>query len=87
MIERYMIAQIVSITAGTLCYPIDSVRRRLMMQAGQPMNERQYKHACNAFQIIYQREGIKGFYLGIGPNIVRSIAGALLLVSYDVFRG
>merc|ERR1712232_302292 len=31
MWERFVIAQVVSITAGTICYPIDSVRRRLMM--------------------------------------------------------
>jgi solute carrier family 25 (adenine nucleotide translocator) protein 4/5/6/31 len=87
MVERFGIAQIVSITAGTICYPIDSVRRRLMMQAGRPIDERTYKHSKDAFRKIFKMEGIKGFYLGIGPNIVRSIAGALLLVSYDVFRG
>ena len=85
--ERFGIAQIVSITAGTICYPIDSVRRRLMMQAGRPIDERTFKHSKDAFRKIFKMEGIKGFYLGIGPNIVRSIAGALLLVSYDVFRG
>ena len=85
--ERFAIAQIVSITAGTVCYPIDSVRRRLMMQAGQPMKARLYSNSVDAFQKIIETEGIKGFYLGLGPNIVRSIAGALLLVSYDVFRG
>jgi solute carrier family 25 (adenine nucleotide translocator) protein 4/5/6/31 len=85
--ERFGIAQIVSITAGTICYPIDSVRRRLMMQAGRPVDERTFKHSKDAFRKIFKMEGIKGFYLGIGPNIVRSIAGALLLVSYDVFRG
>lgn len=30
--ERFVAAQIVSIVAGTACYPIDSIRRRLMMQ-------------------------------------------------------
>ena len=84
--EQFAIAQIVSIVAGTLCYPIDSVRRRLMMQAGQPANTRQYVNSVDAFQKILTTEGVKGFYLGLGPNIVRSIAGALLLVSYDIFR-
>lgn len=84
--EQFAIAQIVTITAGTVCYPIDSVRRRLMMQAGQPVDARQYTNSANAFRKIYKTEGVKGFYLGLGPNIVRSIAGALLLVSYDIFR-
>jgi len=30
--ERFVAAQIVSVVAGTACYPIDSVRRRMMMQ-------------------------------------------------------
>lgn len=85
--ERFAIAQIVSITAGTICYPIDSVRRRLMMQAGRPVDIRPYANAADAFKKILATEGVKGFYLGLGPNIVRSIAGALSLVSYDVFRG
>eukprot|EP00584_Thalassiosira_punctigera_P020231 CAMPEP_0172551568 /NCGR_PEP_ID=MMETSP1067-20121228/40079_1 /TAXON_ID=265564 ORGANISM="Thalassiosira punctigera, Strain Tpunct2005C2" /NCGR_SAMPLE_ID=MMETSP1067 /ASSEMBLY_ACC=CAM_ASM_000444 /LENGTH=359 /DNA_ID=CAMNT_0013339373 /DNA_START=149 /DNA_END=1225 /DNA_ORIENTATION=- len=37
--ERFLAAQIVSIVAGTACYPIDSIRRRLMMQAGLPKEE------------------------------------------------
>lgn len=85
--ERFAIAQIVSITAGTICYPIDSVRRRLMMQAGQPIDARKYVNSIDAFRKIFKTEGIRGFYLGLGPNIVRSVAGALLLVSYDVFGG
>ena len=84
--ERIAIAQIVSIVAGTICYPIDSVRRRLMMQAGLPCNERQYKNSIHAFRKIWVNEGVRGFYLGIGPNLIRSVGSALLLVSYDVFK-
>jgi len=58
----------------------------LMMQAGQPIDARDYINSIDAFRKIFKIEGIGGFYLGVGPNIVRSIAGALLLVSYDVFR-
>jgi len=84
--ERIVIAQIVSIVAGTICYPIDSVRRRLMMQAGLPCKERQYTNSINAFRKIWVNEGMRGFYLGIGPNLIRSVGSALLLVSYDVFK-
>jgi solute carrier family 25 (adenine nucleotide translocator) protein 4/5/6/31 len=86
MPERFAIAQIVSIVAGTICYPIDSVRRRLMMQAGQCISERQYQNSLHAFQRVWTEEGLRGFYLGIGPNLIRSVGGALLLVSYDVFK-
>lgn len=86
-IERFVCAQIVSIVAGTMCYPIDSVRRRMMMQAGKPLVERKYTNSLNAFRRIFIDEGMKGFYLGIGPNLFRSFGGALLLVGYDTFKG
>lgn len=84
--ERFLAAQIVSIVAGTLCYPIDSVRRRLMMQAGLPCGERMYSNSLNCFHKILKTEGVRGFYYGIGPNLVRSFGAALLLVFYDEFK-
>jgi solute carrier family 25 (mitochondrial adenine nucleotide translocator), member 4/5/6/31 len=85
-IERLCIAQFISIVAGTLSYPLDSIRRRLMMQAGRSIDQRQYTSAYNCIITIYQQEGIRGFYLGIGPNLLRSIGGALLLFGYDTVR-
>lgn len=88
MTERFASAQIVSIVAGTMCYPIDSVRRRLMMQAGLPQNVvRKYSGSLDCFKKVAKEEGMKGFYLGIGPNVIRSFGGALLLVGYDLFKG
>lgn len=81
--ERLAVAQTVSILAGTLCYPIDSVRRRMMMQAGLPLIERTYRNSVHAMRVIAVEEGWRGFYLGIGPNLIRSIGAALLLVVYD----
>ena len=86
MTERYVAAQIVSITAGTACYPIDSVRRRLMMEAGIPREQRFYNNSFDCFRKVLRSEGLRGFYLGIGPNLVRSFGAAILLVSYDVFK-
>lgn len=85
--DRFVVAQIVSIVAGTLCYPIDSVRRRMMMQAGNVQENRLYSNSMHAFRRIWIEEGIRGFYLGIRPNLVRSFGGALLLVAYDTFKG
>ena len=81
--ERLVVAQTVSLLAGTVCYPIDSVRRRMMMQAGVPRNERLYRNSIHAMRVIAVDEGVRGFFLGIGPNLVRSIGAALLLVVYD----
>ena len=35
---------------------------------------------------IWRTDGFKGFYFGIGPNVLRSVGGAILLVSYDEFK-
>jgi solute carrier family 25 (adenine nucleotide translocator) protein 4/5/6/31 len=84
--ERFLAAQIVSIVAGTACYPIDSIRRRLMMQAGLPKEDRLYKNSLDCFRKVIALEGPRGFYLGIGPNLVRSFGAALLLVTYDILK-
>ncbi|CAB9523392.1 ADP/ATP translocase [Seminavis robusta] len=84
--QRILIAQTVSLTAGTISYPLDSVRRRLMMQAGKPHSERLYHNSIHCIYVVTKTEGIRGFFLGLGPNILRSVSGALLLVAYDVFR-
>jgi solute carrier family 25 (mitochondrial adenine nucleotide translocator), member 4/5/6/31 len=80
--EKFIIAQIVSLLAGTVCYPIDTVRRRLMMQAG--LENKLFRHAFHAFYGIARTEGILGFFRGLAPNLVRSLGSSLLLLSYDV---
>lgn len=68
----FVCAQVVSIVACTMCYPIDSGRKRLMMKAEKPLAERKYMNSLHAFRRIFIDEGIGGFYLGIGPNLFRS---------------
>lgn len=84
--QRLTLAQSVSLTAGTLSYPLDSIRRRMMMQAGLPRPDRLYQSGWHCFRTVLQTEGVRGFFLGLGPNIVRSVGGALLLVAYDTVR-
>eukprot|EP00934_Nitzschia_sp_Nitz4_P002554 Nitzschia sp. Nitz4//scaffold13_size275219//226814//227824//NITZ4_000913-RA/size275219-processed-gene-0.109-mRNA-1//1//CDS//3329536131//2544//frame0 len=83
--ERMIMAQSVSLVAGTLCYPIDSVRRRLMMQAGS--GNPKYRGTVDCIRSIWRNEGHRGFFLGLTPNLVRSVGGALMLVAYDAVKG
>ena len=57
-----------------------------MMQAGLPKLERKYCSSVQCFRVVFQQEGLKGFYLGIGPNLLRSVGGALMLVAYDMIK-
>jgi len=84
--ERVVLAQFVSIFAGVFCYPFDSIRRRMMMQAGRPHNEQIYENSLQAIRKIWVKEGICGFFLGIGPNLLRSLGGTILLVTYDYLQ-
>ena len=84
--QRILIAQTISLSAGTMSYPLDSVRRRLMMQAGKPHDQRMYRNSIHCVRLVLRTEGIHGFFLGLGPNILRSVSGALLLVAYDGFK-
>ena len=84
--ERIMSAQLISLTAGTASYPFDSVRRRMMMQAGVPRAERTYRNSIDCTMQMWKERGIRAFYQGLAPNVMRSISGAFLLVGYDAFR-
>jgi solute carrier family 25 (adenine nucleotide translocator) protein 4/5/6/31 len=84
--ERLAVAQSISLTAGILAYPLDSIRRRMMMQAGVPRDERLYRNAWHCVRHTLRTEGWPSFFRGVGPNVVRSIGGALLLVAYDTVR-
>ncbi|KAI4200653.1 MAG: hypothetical protein LQ350_003794 [Teloschistes chrysophthalmus] len=53
--------------AGIVTYPYQVIRARLQMyEAGQ-----NYKNARDAISQTWKREGLGGFYKGLGPNLVR----------------
>ncbi|XP_022853138.1 ADP,ATP carrier protein 1, mitochondrial-like [Olea europaea var. sylvestris] len=66
--------------AGLASYPIDTVRRRMMMTSGEAVK---YKSSMDAFTQILKNEGAKSLFKGAGANILRAIAGAGVLAGYD----
>jgi hypothetical protein len=46
-----------------------------------------YKGAIDCFVRICREEGVRGLFNGLGANMVRGVAGALLLVAYDELKG
>ncbi|XP_022754260.1 ADP,ATP carrier protein, mitochondrial-like isoform X2 [Durio zibethinus] len=66
--------------AGLACYPIDTVRRRMMMTSGEAVK---YKSSLDAFSQILKNEGAKSLFKGAGANILCAIAGAGVLAGYD----
>ncbi|KAG6519603.1 hypothetical protein ZIOFF_023099 [Zingiber officinale] len=66
--------------AGLASYPIDTVRRRMMMTSGEAVK---YKSSFDAFSQILKNEGARSLFKGAGANILRAVAGAGVLAGYD----
>lgn len=79
-------AQAVTVSAGIVSYPLDTVRRRLMMMSGKKGADIQYTGTWDCFVKIKQQEGIKAFFKGSLSNVIRGTGGALVLVFYDKFQ-
>ncbi|GJJ77990.1 solute carrier family 25 (mitochondrial adenine nucleotide translocator), member 4/5/6/31 [Entomortierella parvispora] len=66
--------------AGFAAYPVDTVRRRIMMTSGEAVK---YKSSADAFSQIIRQEGFKSLFKGAGANVLRAVAGAGVLSGYD----
>jgi len=64
-------------------YPFDTVRRRMMLQSEKPLAERVYKGSIDCFVKVWQKEGPKGMYKGMIPELFRGVGGSLVIVIYD----
>jgi len=73
----------VTITAGLISYPIDTVRRRMMMTSGQAVK---YNGSIDCARQVLANEGAMSFMKGAGANILRGVAGAGVLAGFDKFK-
>merc|ERR1712098_931109 len=73
----------VTITAGLMSYPIDTVRRRMMMTSG---GGDKYKGSMDCFVQVLKNEGFMSLMKGAGANILRGVAGAGVLAGFDKFK-
>jgi solute carrier family 25 (adenine nucleotide translocator) protein 4/5/6/31 len=84
---KYLNFKNVTAVAGLMSYPLDTVRRRLMMQSGRKgkdgKKEVLYNGTIDCFKKIYNNEGGKAFFKGAGSNVLRGMGGSLVLVMYD----
>jgi len=73
----------VTITAGLMSYPIDTIRRRMMMTSGGGVK---YKGSVDCGVQILKNEGFMSLMKGAGANILRGVAGAGVLAGFDKFQ-
>jgi len=79
-LASFALGWVVTTGSGLASYPLDTVRRRMMMTSGEAVK---YKSSLDAFNQIVAREGVKSLFKGAGANILRGIAGAGVLSLYD----
>jgi len=79
-LASFLLGWSITIVAGLASYPIDTVRRRMMMTSGQAVK---YKSSLDAFNQIIAKEGVSSLFKGAGANVLRAIAGAGVLSGYD----
>jgi solute carrier family 25 (adenine nucleotide translocator) protein 4/5/6/31 len=80
LLASFLLGWSITIGAGLASYPIDTVRRRMMMTSGQAVK---YTSSLQCFQQIVAQEGVKSLFKGAGANILRAVAGAGVLAGYD----
>jgi len=76
----FLLGWCVTTTAGLASYPIDTIRRRMMMTSGEAVK---YASSIDCARQILAKEGFKSYFKGAGANILRAIAGAGALSGYD----
>jgi len=72
----------VTIFSGLMSYPIDTVRRRMMMTSGSAVK---YKGSVDCAVQVIKAEGFMSLMKGAGANILRGVAGAGVLAGFDKF--
>jgi len=79
----FMLGYTVTVSSGLLSYPIDTIRRRMMMTSGQAVK---YKGSMDCAVQIIKGEGFMSLMKGAGANILRGVAGAGVLSGFDKFK-
>jgi solute carrier family 25 (adenine nucleotide translocator) protein 4/5/6/31 len=79
-LASFLLGWSVTTGAGIASYPLDTIRRRMMMTSGEAVK---YKSSFDAGRQIVAKEGVRSLFKGAGANILRGVAGAGVLSIYD----
>jgi len=82
-VASFGIGWLVTTGAALAAYPLDTIRRRMMMTSGEKTH---YKNFLDAGKQIALKEGPKALFGGAGANILRGVAAAGALALYDKFQ-
>lgn len=83
-LKKFSLGYAVTVAAGLISYPLDTIRRRMMMTSGSA--EVKYTGSFDCAGKIMKQEGFGAFFKGAGSNVLRGLCGALVLVGFDYFK-
>ena len=77
---------IAGMTAQIVTYPLDTVRRRMQLNGGHGL-EKAYLNSFDCIKKIALQEGVRGFFKGMVPNLVKiPPAAAIQFSMYDLMK-
>ncbi|CAF3968182.1 unnamed protein product [Rotaria sp. Silwood1] len=78
-LSSFILAYGVTITAGLISYPVDTIRRRMMMM---PLTGTKSKGYMDCISQIQRHEGVMTHFRGAGVQILRSLTAAGTLAGF-----
>jgi len=83
LLASFILGYGVTVSAGLASYPIDTIRRRMMMTSGEAVK---YSGSLDCTMQVLKQEGAMSFFKGAGANILRGMAGAGVLAGFDKIK-
>jgi solute carrier family 25 (adenine nucleotide translocator) protein 4/5/6/31 len=83
LVSKFTVAQVAVSASGIISYPLDTLQRRLQIEASKPKETQMYNGMVDCFGKILKNEGPGGFFKGALANVLRGTGAALVLVIYD----
>jgi solute carrier family 25 (adenine nucleotide translocator) protein 4/5/6/31 len=81
---KWALAQSITVFSSAMFYPLDTLRRRMMLQSGETVPI--YKNSIDCAIKMMKEEKILGFYKGWGTNAIKMCGSSIILVLYDEFQ-
>lgn len=73
----YLAGGIAGITAQTLAYPGDTIKRQLQLN-GLDNTQKKYNGLWDCVRSMYRQYGIRGYYVGLGVNLIKAVPEATI---------
>lgn len=80
---KFLVGYGATLIANVFCYPIDTIRRRLMLNVGGAVK---YNGAMDCAGSIMRDGGVGAFYKGYIANALRSLGAPLVLAGFDTLK-